>query len=1635
MVELHRLPLTGPNQERAAAFAQNIIDALQTVDDDGLEGVIEAAWRMARGQTRWIVAGRSRGELIAALAEFVLDGTCVASGQHRTGPRRATFVFSGMGPQWWGMGRAAAAALPGFGRRLGEIDAQLAEHYGGSVWSDLERHEGADQLPTGLAQPGNFLLQAALHDLLVDDGIIPEAIIGHSAGEVAAAYAAGVYDLAEAARVAVVRGRLQATLAGRGAMMAVGLGEDEAAVAIADLDGVSIAAINDHEAVTVAGDESQIGALEDRLREGQVFAKRLRVEVPYHSPVMDEIAAELDAGLRFLAPKPARVPLYSTVSGMRSTGEEWGAGYWPRNVRQPVRFAAAIEAAIAEGSRSFVEIAPHPVLAPSITALTPRDAGMTVTPLLSRRDDEYQVLLRAVGTLALEGIGRPTRRRPAVLPAPTRSPQRLWDQDRWYELDRTSERVAPQLSLLGRRVADHGDEFEVELSLTDQPWIAGHEVQGLGPVVPATMWAELMALAATGGEDRSVSLLDLTIVQGLPVVANPVKVRIELTDGTIRCSSRPVGDPSSWSLHAVASVGPAVPTSDRRPPASTLFAGPVLDADALYSLFRLKGLRYGGSFRNLRDVRLATDNWNGADDPPLMAVGAIDGVEPFVGGLRSPWVLDAGLQLLIAAAQDLGEAMYLPARIGRTVLHRSLADGRSILAVATVDTRTEHELVGTIRYHDPDGSLVAELCDVVCVRNQSDDAARAHAVGRTTYCLRDVSSAEVADRFTPDDEIADPAPEASPVAATMPGSDGRTGVPVDPGPAERWLEPGPRTTAGPGPRPVLDIAEVPRGDRLHLLWAVPSTDRTADAVATFELVNRVAALDDPTLTLTLIGDVDQRWLLGLRRSASNAFGFPVRAVLVGPSAPAGAVDAAVATVDEYEIMVDAATTYSRLEAVPAASLQTIDVGDRPPGATLAYDLSTPSTVDVTVEAVRTPGPGEVTIETWAVPLTWKDVGKAFGSIGTAVQGTFAGQHLGLGAVGRVVEVGAAVALAPGDVVGGPIRRPLRHRMTLDVADEYLRWLPEDVDPVTQLAMMMPWVTALAAVVDVGRVKPGDAVLVQSGAGALGTVLCRLALEQGAEVATTVGTEAKRDHIRRCFEHRVEAVVARAEDVPGALLGAGQGPFDCILATVNGPARSLLMSQLRTGGRYVDLGKPSGPGELQLAAGLHGNRSWCRIDTDQIAADDPAWFDDLVTRALARVADEDNHSPITRYPVAQLPAAIGDLARGDTVGSLVVDLTEAPTGAEARWRVPPIDPDGTYLITGGYGGVGLMCAQWLASRGARTIVVTGRSGQASERGQASIDLLNAAGADIWVLAADVADRGSTIELLAEINAEGPIRGIIHAAGVIADGPFEEIDPERVRRSFAAKLDGADNLIAALDELDGGWGDLDFLLFTSSMSGALGVSLQGTYAAANTGLDGIAERLRNQGVHACAMQLGPIEEGGMAADDERNARFFAANGLSMVAPRQLFGMLDLATTATAPVVMTADIDWQRVGRSEPGNARSSVIGHLVAQATSGADHGGLDELLALGPEERADVLSLTLVGLFAEALGIDDDSLEPETSFADMGIDSLAVVEIQVGIGEILQHEVPMARLFAPDGTIAQLAARMAEYLEEVVVDHD
>ena len=283
--------------------------------------------------------------------------------------KRLVWVFTGMGPQWWRMGRDLFEKEPVYRREIERCDREIRKHVDWSLIKELNASEEHSQMSeTWLAQPANFAVQVALAALWKSYGVKPDAIVGHSTGEAAAFYEAGVYSFEEAVHIILQRSRLQQTLVDTGSMLAVSVTEAEALRVLRPYgDRVSIAAMNSPTALTLSGEHEALKELAQNFQEQGIFNKFLTVRVPYHSAKMEAIREKLLSSLSNIKANLVHTPLYLTGRKGKAQGTELDAHYWWDNVRDSVRFHAAIDALIEDGYNVFLEIGPHPVLAHSIT--------------------------------------------------------------------------------------------------------------------------------------------------------------------------------------------------------------------------------------------------------------------------------------------------------------------------------------------------------------------------------------------------------------------------------------------------------------------------------------------------------------------------------------------------------------------------------------------------------------------------------------------------------------------------------------------------------------------------------------------------------------------------------------------------------------------------------------------------------------------------------------------------------------------------------------------------------------------------------------------------------------------------------------------------------------------------------------------------------------------------------------------------------------------------------------------------------------------------------------------------------------------------------------------------------------------
>ncbi|MCC0100768.1 SDR family NAD(P)-dependent oxidoreductase [Streptomyces flavotricini] len=427
------LPLSAKTADALRAQAANLLDHLASPDTAGDEASVRdvghsLAVTRAALEHRAVLLAADREELVrglAALAEGEVPGDAaraVAEPDVRT-----AFLFPGQGAQRLGMGRELHAAFPVFAEALDEAAAALDAHLDTPLKDVMWGQEEEALNRTAYAQPALFAVETALFRLVRSWGLRPDVLAGHSIGEIAAAHAAGVLDLADAARLVTARGRLMQALPAGGAMAAIQATEEEVRPHLTD--GVGIAAINGPRAVVVSGEQDTVRAIAAHFGQEGRKTKELRVSHAFHSPLMDPMLEEFRAVARSVTFREARIPVVSNLTGRPAAdGELQSADYWVRHVREAVRFSDALRAIEADGVRVLLELGPDAALTPMAADSLTDGAGAVIAPALRRGRDEERTLLAAVAQAFARGAAldwpalfeaRPARRPARRLALPT----------------------------------------------------------------------------------------------------------------------------------------------------------------------------------------------------------------------------------------------------------------------------------------------------------------------------------------------------------------------------------------------------------------------------------------------------------------------------------------------------------------------------------------------------------------------------------------------------------------------------------------------------------------------------------------------------------------------------------------------------------------------------------------------------------------------------------------------------------------------------------------------------------------------------------------------------------------------------------------------------------------------------------------------------------------------------------------------------------------------------------------------------------------------------------------------------------------------------------------------------------------
>ncbi|MEU8481619.1 SDR family NAD(P)-dependent oxidoreductase, partial [Streptomyces hygroscopicus] len=1357
------------------------------------------------------------------------------------------------------------------------------------------------------------------------------------------------------------------------------------------------------------------------------------------------------------------------------------------NLRERVRFAEAVEALLADGHRVFIEASPHPVLTLGMQETFERVGVEAVAvPTLRRGHGGRGQLLRSVGEAFVAGVGVDWK---AAFPAdpPPRTvdlPTYAFQRERYW-VDGLSGRgadptdlglVAAGHPLLGAAVelADgSGHLLTGRISARTRTWLADHMVADAA-LVPGAALAEWALRAADevgcGGIEELALRTPLVlppsgglrtqVVVGEPAEDGRREVRVysrpaALEGSAAEGNSAPEGDSATeWVCHAEGVLSPAADRSDEAwglggtwPPAGATPLG----VEGFYDRAAASGYAYGPSFQGLRAV------WrDGANVYAEVVLPEAAGEQTGFG--IHPALLDAALHpaLLIGHLDTDGTGTGPEPTDGRVWLPFAW-NGVTLWAAGATTVRirlsphqenAEGERALRLTVADPVGAPVLTV-DSVVMRPAGVDQLRA-AVARRH---RDTDSLFTVD-WTPL-PLAAGAGEAAPDDGgwAVLGTGGHPDLAaliaaLDDGEAVPPVVLADMTSTGGGVVATSDEALAVTARALELVRGWLAEPRLADG--RLALVTRGAVAVDGPESATRV-DMAGAAVWGLVRSAQSEN--PGRFVLIDrddtpepEAAPVPEAEPAAEAERQVDISVGTAATHTATahpDAVRIAVARAVEM-DEPQvalreGRTLVPRLARAGTGGAGLvgpveqpEAWRLDTAGTATLEN-VKPVPCPEVLEPLGAgqVRIAVRAAginFRDALVGLGMVpgqtglggegaGVVVDIGPDVAgVSVGDRVMGILDQSFG---PLAVADaRMVALIPAGWSFRQAAAVPVAYLTAWYGLVELGRVRCGESVLVHAAAGGVGMAAVRVARYLGAEVYATAspGKHGVLEEMGVDAAHRASSRdVGFAEVVRAARGGRG---VDVVLNSLAGPFVDASLGLLGAGGRLLEMGKTDLRDPERVAAEYPGVTY--RV-YDLITDAGP----DRIGRMLGELGELFNTGalrplPVRAWPLSRAREALRYLSQARHTGKLVLDVPAA------------VDPEGTVLITGGTGTLGALVAEHLVRAwNIRHLLLVSRTGPDASGAKELTARLADLGAHVRIVAADVTDGAAVHGLVAGVDPDHPLTGVVHAAGVLDDAVVTSQTAERLARVWGPKATAAAHLHAATAHLRLGM----FVMF-SSAAGVMGSPGQANYAAANAYCDALATHRQAMGLPAVSVAWGLwADASGMTGHlDEADLARMSRSGIAAMSAGQALGLMDAACWHGAPQPAAVRLDLRALA-ARPADTLPALLRTLLdggpaprRTAATGASAAGLVARLAALTEEEQHRTLLTLVRAQAAAVlghtGVD--AVPDDIPFKDIGFDSLTGVELRNRLAAATGLRLPATVVFrhpTPSAIAAELRGKL------------
>ncbi len=1604
------------------------------------------AFRRDHHNHRFTVAVNSIEELRDNLRAFsigeIMPGQ--STGQSNENPGPVVFVYTGMGPQWWAMGRELLEKNETYKKTINKCDLIFRELSGWSLLEELSANENSSKISqTEVAQPTNFALQIGLTEVLKESGIEPDAVLGHSVGEVAAAYVSGALSLEDALKVSYHRSRLQQTLAGSGLMLAVGISTDDVLPIIDNFDQVSIAAINCPTALTLSGDKDQLHEIEKVVSGKEIFNRFLKVDIAYHSSRMDQIKEEVFKSLKDLTPKISDIPLYSTVTGKLITGLESNAEYWWNNIRNPVKFSDTINQLLERNYLNFLEIGPHPVLKNSIReclGLQKKNGNLFHT--LYRKESDQIKISESIGLFYCNGFSVNWKKIIPVNGQFIRAPMYPWQKERyWTESESSKEYRLGKSGHTFFNTDMHSPLPSWSVELNDQffPYLKDHVINNR-PIFPGAGYIEAgLSLHAMLYENKCCTIKNLEFLSMLEL--EPKKVQIMSTSydpstNMFLIHNKTNEEKAEWKLNAKGTIlSESISVAEPKLNLSEIKerCPETKEKSEIYEYLNSRGLNYGPYFRATQSI------WKNDNEFLISIKGDSELLHKSDYNLFHPVLMDAAFHNVLYMVG--GNNTWIPVGLEQLTFFKS--PNTECWCHCTVKSRVGRTLICDLTITDNDGDVLVKINSLSCqsiLDNENsnknllydfkwveapltNDINENNQKKKTERCLifsyKNDFTLSLIDNLKIDG-----------IQSTLAvqGKKFRKAdndiIEINPN-SEDALE------------NIINVIPIEEYNVIIYLWPLfekkSDLDFNCDDIANICLpllklvqgLNKLNLQNDITLGIVtqnteIVLDSDSAvkiinspiWGLGQVIQNEN---LNILCKLIDlPSSEitencSFVINELIATNFDSEVALRNNKRFikklNHFANLKNDNAETIRLSTDKP---LYLDFVKPGRTETFIfkeTENQSPNSDEVEIKIHSTGLNFKDLLKVYGKISSkATNNTYFKDSIGMELTGIITSVGENVTrFKIGDEVIAAA--PGTFRTYITIPSNFVFHKPKSLQ-LNNAFIFITFATAYLGLIKLAQLKKGEKVLIHSATGGLGLAAIQIAKNIGAEIFTTAGSEEKRNYLKTLgIEHIMDSrTLVFVDEIRKITNNYG---IDVVINALTGDALKESFDLLAPFGRFIELGKKDiVENNFLPMTTFNRNISFISVDWDRIAADRPDLVVDIMKEVIELFENKKLHAlPVQIFTIDNFMDAFRLMAESKHIGKIVItfDKQNVPTLIN-RFNNQKIKNNCSYLITGGTSGFGIEVAKWLAKYNAGEIILVSRSGSVSEESISSIKRIKENGAKVTIISADISDKSSTEKLFNKVTASClPLKGIFHGAMVLDDCLISDININRFKNVILPKIQGAILIHQMTNNIE-----LDFLTLFSSISSIVGNKGQCSYVAANYFLDTFSYYRNSLNKPTSTINWGVFNDTGIVSRNKAVANMLNSEGITGFSNKQLIELLQLQLELRKPQLGIFDMDWQVWSSKNPKAAQFSRYSEVSSNNSIPKNLNNAilikvyNELNNLDFDARQNHMETLIIKQIAQILRFPTDKIDRQKSISSFGVDSLMnleltnIIKITIGI---------------------------------------